>query len=362
VRVGVVGAGIIGSSVAYELASRGADVTLIDSRRHGDATGASAGMLAPYAEGHFAELLTLGACSLDAYDGFVTRVAADAGQAIEYRRCGTLQVATDRAQAAELSIIAARLAAGHVPHQHLDGQAARAIEPALTGDVVAALRVASHGYVHVDQLVAALHSALTRRGGAFLNSGVASIVESRDAIRLAGDVAFPAFDSVVLAAGSWSSQVRTAAAAIQVKPIRGQRITLRCPAPPITQIVWGPGCYLVPWLDGRVIVGATVEDVGFNDQPTTEGVRGLLGAAGALVPALAEAEFEGVRVGLRPLAAGELPVIGRSSTMPRMLYATGHYRNGVLLAPLTATLIADELLGGREHPDAAAVRPARLGL
>ena len=360
--MGVVGAGIVGSSVAYELAARGADVTLIDAQRHGDATGASAGMLAPYAEGHFAALLALGACSLHAYDGFLQRIAADSGIAIEYRRCGSLHVATTPAQADELSVMAARLAADSVRHERLDGAAARAAEPALTDRVIAALRIPAHGYVNVDQLVTALQAALTRHGGTTLQGRVEALAAAGDAIRLSGDVAFPAFEAVVLAAGSWSSQVRMAAMPIPLKPIRGQRITLRCGTPPIRQIVWGPGCYLVPWLDGRVIVGATVEDVGFNDQPTTEGVRGLLGAASALVPALGDAEFEGVRVGLRPLVPGELPVIGRSSTMPRMLYATGHYRNGVLLAPLTATRIADELLDGRVDADLAAVRPARIGL
>jgi glycine/D-amino acid oxidase-like deaminating enzyme len=210
--------------------------------------------------------------------------------------------------------------------------------------------------------MSALHAALLRRGATTMNGRVESMAGAHGAIRLTGDIAFPAFEAVVVAAGSWTSQIRTPADPPPVRPIRGQRITLRCPEPPISQIVWGPGCYLVPWRDGRVIVGATVEDVGFNDQPTTEGVRGLLGAASALVPALADAEFEGVRVGLRPLVAGELPVIGRSSTMPAMFYAVGHYRNGVLLAPLTAALVADQLLERRDGADLADVRPARLGL
>jgi glycine/D-amino acid oxidase-like deaminating enzyme len=111
-----------------------------------------------------------------------------------------------------------------------------------------------------------------------------------------------------------------------------------------------------------VLVGATVEDVGFDERTTVDGVRGLLNAAVELIPALRHARFQEVRAGLRPKTADELPAIGRSSTMPHVFHAIGHYRNGVLLAPLTAALIADLVLDGRARPELALVRPDRLGL
>jgi glycine oxidase len=130
----------------------------------------------------------------------------------------------------------------------------------------------------------------------------------------------------------------------------------------MSHVIWGTRGYLVPWRDGSVLVGATSEDVGFDERSTASGVQGLLESAGELVPATRLARFEEVRVGLRPLTADELPVIGASSTMPGVYYATGHYRNGVLLAPLTALIVADLLLDGRERPEHAAVRPDRFGL
>jgi glycine oxidase len=240
-----------------------------------------------------------------------------------------------------------------VPCEELTPQRARQLEPALSGALVSALRIEPHGYVSVEGLMAALRAACTRLGVERIYEPIADVSAE----------AGPAADAFVIAAGSWSGQVRAGdAPPVPVKPIRGQRLQLRCETPPLSQIAWGPRCYLVPWLDGRVLVGATVEDVGFDERSTEAGVSGLRAAAAELVPALGEARLEGVRAGLRPLVAGELPVIGRSSTMHHVFYATGHYRNGVLLAPLTAALIADLVLHGREHPDLAFVRPDRHGL
>jgi glycine/D-amino acid oxidase-like deaminating enzyme len=127
-------------------------------------------------------------------------------------------------------------------------------------------------------------------------------------------------------------------------------------------VTWGHDCYLVPWRDGSVLIGATVEDVGFEEHATVEGMHQLLGSARELLPVLATAAFKEVRVGLRPATADDLPIVGRSSTMPAVFYATGHYRNGVLLAPLTAAMLADVILDGRERQELALVRPDRFGL
>jgi glycine/D-amino acid oxidase-like deaminating enzyme len=168
-------------------------------------------------------------------------------------------------------------------------------------------------------------------------------------------------DALVIAAGSWSSQLLDSAPAF-VKPIRGQIVELSAERRPAARVIWGTDCYVVPWSDGTVLVGATVEDVGFDERTTAEGLRGLLNGAARLMPSLGRAEFHEARAGLRPKTVDELPVIGRSSTMPHVFYATGHYRNGVLLAPLTAALIADLVLDGRERPELADVRPDRFGL
>jgi glycine oxidase len=191
-------------------------------------------------------------------------------------------------------------------------------------------------------------------------------------------------DAVVLAAGSWVSELPTSIPTLPtstdssyqppstvrtdlhrqsaVRPIRGQLLHLKSCAPVASRVLWGPGCYIVPRQDGTVLVGATVEDVGFDERATLGGVRALVDAASALVPGLDAASLEDVRVGLRPATADELPLIGPSATMPQVFYAAGHYRSGVLLAPLTAGLVADLVLDGRAGPELDALRPARFGL
>ena len=358
------GGGIIGHAVAYELASRGVRVRVIDPRGPGQgATRASAGVLAPHIEGHSEELLRLASCSLGHYDSFVARVAADSQQPIEYRRTGTLQVAQDEQESQELSRAARRLEISQVSHTLLEGDAVRHLEPALGPGITAALLVPHHGYVGVAALMSALVEASSRHGVTCSVAGVQRIERAARGLELTTTAGTITADAVVVAAGSWSGGISMAPGAPPpVRPIRGQLVHLRFPEPPVSRVIWGTRGYLVPWQDGSLLVGATSEDVGFDERATAAGVQGLLERAGELVPAARTARFVEVRVGLRPLTADELPVIGASSTMRGVYYATGHYRNGVLLAPLTALMMADLMLDGRERQEHAAVRPDRFGL
>lgn len=359
----VVGAGVVGCAVAYELASRGADVRVLDARGSGrGATRASAGILAPYIEGHSAALLQLGICSLDQYGSFVARVAADARLAIEYRRSGTLQVARTADAAGELARQGRAVIDAGTSADVLDGREARRLEPALAEDVCGALRVPAHGYVRVASLMEALVAAARSRGVQLSPARVERIGRTRDGAEVETTEGTTAGDAVVLAAGSWSGGIPMDAPAAPVRPVRGQLVQVRLPQPPLSHVVWGPGCYLVPWEDGSVLVGATVEEVGFDERVTVDGVRRLLDSAERLVPALAGAAFDEARAGLRPATTDELPIIGASTTMRGVFYATGHYRNGVLLAPLTAALVADLILSGRERSELNLVRPDRFGL
>jgi thiazole synthase len=164
---------------------------------------------------------------------------------------------------------------------------------------------------------------------------------------------------VVIAAGSWSTKLPPSP---PVRPIRGQLLHLHFDRRPLSRVVWGPGCYLVPWRNGALLVGATVEDVGFDESATASGVGHLLGSCNDLLTITPDARFEAVRVGLRPGTPDELPLIGPSSTMRGVYFATGHYRNGVLLAPLTARLVGDLVIDGRRDPDLELVRPDRFGM
>jgi glycine oxidase len=367
VKVAVVGAGVIGYAVAFELSSRGAEVVLLDPAGAGQgATLASAGMLAPYIEGHSDDLLHLGLRSLDQYDGFLARVRADSGRAVESRRCGTLQIARSREEADALEDDAYRLAArGCVSHTFVDADEARRLEPALAADVIAGLIVPEHGYVRVARLMEALQEAVERRGGR-VREGRADALEANGTVRIRTATETIECDAAVLAAGSWSGGIALHGGVLPVRPVRGQLVHLKFATQPLSHIVWGGGGhgggYIVPWEDGSALVGATVEETGFDARVTAAGIRQLLENAVAMLPAASEATFVAARAGLRPATPDELPIIGPSSTMRGVYYATGHYRNGVLLAPLTASIVADLVLDHRECPENAAVHPGRFGL
>jgi glycine oxidase len=364
VNVVVIGAGVVGCAVAYELAARGAGVRLLDMRDVGEgATRASAGVLCPHIEGHAAPLLQLGVRSLAMYDEFVARVSHDARTPIEYRRSGTLEVALTAEQAERLQATASAHLRNGIDHRYLTPQDTQDFEPALCGQISGALFVPTHGYVVVGRFTAALAAAAQARGAA-LDRGVV-VRRVRQAGRTAQvetENASIDADAVVIAAGSWSGRLAAGPASAPVKPIRGQLLHLSLPAAAASRVIWGPECYIVPWQDGSLLVGATVEDVGFDESATVAGVRDLLERACELLPPVWRARFHSVRVGLRPATSDELPIVGPSSSQPGVFYATGHYRNGVLLAPFTAAALADLVLDGRHAPELSITNPARFGL
>ena len=348
-RVAVVGGGIIGCACAFELARRGADVTVFDMRHPGGgATQASAGILAPYVEGHANEaLLDLGIRGLDAYDEFVTEVRRAADVEFEYRRSGSLELADSEAHSTALLSKAKPLLESGVL-EWLDSSQVSALEPAVRTTQCGGLLCRVHGHVAVAPFMTALVRAAQRVGVAFRTGRVvdASFDKSQCAV-ITGEDRFH-FDRIVLSTGGWASlldplgEIRGA-----IKPIRGELVVLSWSSTPIQRVLWGPSCYIVPWQDGTLLVGATAEDVGFDERATVRGLSMLLAAAGDLLQDLDRATFQEVRVGLRPASSSGLPLIGPSTVDSRLVYATGHFRNGVLLAPLTAKLVAGYLLEGQ---------------
>lgn len=363
--VTVIGAGIVGCAVACELARRGARVRVIDVRGTGrGATHASAGMLPPAIEGHSPALFQLGLASLALYDDFIARLRGEGAPPFEYARTGSLQVAFDAAGADDLTRLADRLTGDGIDHDVLDAAAIRRLEPQLADSITTGLLIPQHGHVAAQALATALAESAHRLGAEFSTGCVMAVsaAGAHVAVRAEGPGVVES-DAVVIAAGSWSGHIcGDGVAAVPVKPIRGQLVHLKAAHPVATRAVWGASCYIVPWRDGTVLVGATVEDVGFAEEATASGVRSLLTAATSVMPSLDAAAFVGVRTGLRPLTPDELPVIGPASTTERVVYATGHYRNGVLLAPLTARLVGDFLVDRRHGPELALTCPARFGL
>ena len=226
-----------------------------------------------------------------------------------------------------------------------------------------ALLITSHGFVVAADLSGALVAAAIRHGVRVLVPARARHIERQGdgiSIHLENDASVTA-NHVVLAAGSWSGDIGIAGIpSLPIRPIRGQLLQLATDGPPLRRIVWGPRCYLVPASRGSVLVGATVEDAGFDERTTVAGVRDLLDSACDLVPQLWRAAFVGARVGLRPATTDGLPIIGRSAIM-RTRVCDGHYRNGVLLAPLTARAVADLVLDNRDDPLLMAAAPQRFG-
>ena len=366
-EVAIIGAGVIGSACAFELATAGASVTVFDLRDVGQgASQASAGALVPYIEGHDAgPLRAIGRRSLDMYDAFVQRVMNASGLAIQYTRSGTIEVALDAEHAEHLRRSSEALQHEGVTAEWLDATALRDAEPLAAADALGGLLIEVHGFVGVPEFTDALAAAAMQAGARFaLDTRVISVspLDGRLAVQTENGPT-PA-DRVVLAAGCWSGQVRIAgvADAVGVKPVRGQLLHLAwATTQPLRHVLWGADCYVVPWLNGRVLVGATVEDAGFDERATAAGVRDLLEAGCALIPHLWQASFEEVRVGLRPGSPDGLPIVGPSEVLPGLFYATGHYRNGVLLTPLTASLVKSMVMA--EHVDSALdiLKPSRLG-
>ena len=340
----VVGAGIIGCAIARELASRGVPCTVAEDRGvAGGATQASAGMLAPYVEAHErGPLLDLGVRSLRLFPEWIAAVRREARMDVEVAAIGTLEVATTHQRADALR------AASRDHGEWLDADALRRACPEIANGHGARL-ITEHGYAAAPQLANALAQAAEGIGASFHAGRVVRVSRVDDGFRIETTNGVLEAARVVLAAGAWTNAVEGVRTP-PIRPVRGQIVRLGWPAQPLASIVWGPRCYVVPRLDHSVLVGATAEDAGFDERTTAAGVRDLLDAVCELLPVAQDASFLDARAGLRPAAPDDLPVIGADPDEPGVFHASGHYRNGVLLAPITATLIADLIADDRRDP------------
>jgi glycine oxidase len=364
-RIAIIGAGVIGASIADALASRAADVTLFDMRAPGQgASQASAGVLSPFIEARpGSTLLSIGSRSLGMWDDFVAGVRSRApGTAFEYSRSGTLEVALNDENHTRLADSAEWLRSAGVAHEWMDAAQAQAFAPAISSNTHSSLFIADHGFVNVTALVRTLTTAARLSGAVCVTPiEVLHVEQKRDVVVVrVGDRSHEC-DHVVLAAGSWTRRVRVAGLPVfPVRPIRGQLLHLRWSASPRPQqSIWGARCYTVPWSDGSLLVGATVEDVGFDERSTVAGVRELMDAVVELLPDAASASLEAVRVGLRPATTDHLPLLGPLKDHPRIVIAAGHYRNGILLAPVTADIVSRLILDNDRDPVLDLLDPGR---
>lgn len=355
----VVGGGVIGLSIAWRLASRGCSVALVDDDPAGGASRAAAGMLAPVTEAHFGEeaLTALNLESARLWPAFAAEVEEASGTSVAYRTDGTLSVAFDDDDLAVLTELRAYHERLGLPGQRLRGRECRGLEPLLSPLCRGGIFVESDHQVETRALTAALLVAAQRRGVVLHRQRVDRLDVAADGGRAVG-VTLDSGEQLraavtVLAAGCGSATLPglPAEARPPVRPVKGQILRLRptdASAPRLSCTVRGlrrgRSIYAVPRVDGRVVVGATVEEKGWDTSVTAGAVRELLEDVTEVLPALGELELAETLARLRPGTPDNGPILGPSA-LPGLLLATGHYRNGVLLAPLTADAVAAAALG-----------------
>jgi glycine oxidase len=374
----IVGGGVIGLAVAWRAALRGMAVVLADPEPGKGASHAAAGMLTPVAEAAYAEreLFELGSLSLSRYPDFVAELTEQTGMQVGFRQTGTLQVGYDADDMAVLNEHALLRESFGVPAQRLTGRECRRAEPMLGPAIGGGLLVEDDASIDPRLLTAALLGAVKAAGATHLAKRVVRVCteDGRASGAELADGTLVRASQVVLSAG-WASATIAglpAGAAPPLRPVKGQIVRLRptaatlaaSPSPSLLNrtvraVVQGSPVYLVPREDGELVLGATQEELGADTTVTAGGVWQLLRDARAIVPGITELELAEAVAGLRPGTPDNAPVIGPSQ-LPGMVIASGHFRGGVLLAPVTADLVADYLATGTLGPAAAPFTASRF--
>ncbi|HEV3155020.1 MAG TPA: glycine oxidase ThiO [Candidatus Baltobacteraceae bacterium] len=350
--VAIVGAGIIGLSVAFELASRGAHVRVFDTGEPAKAASwAAAGMLAPYTERIPDEpLQRLCESSLSLFPSFAQTITNASGIDPHLKLDGVVDAAYTQEHYERLQRRARELAEGGREATLLDRERTLAAEPALSRTVAGALLVHGEGQVDNRRLGRALIAACETQG-VRIQTGVESLLIECDPRRVLGvrtDRGFFPAAAIVNAAGAWASRVAGVPQECipPIHPVKGQMLAIEIPVGFVRRTTWIPGGYFVPRQDGRLLVGATAENAGYDSRVTAGGIHTLLQSAVTAAPSLRDFTVSEAWAGLRPGTPDERPFLGPTSLTGYFL-AAGHYRNGILLAPATARMLADMIEIGR---------------
>jgi glycine oxidase len=364
----IVGGGVIGLGIARSLARRGiTDVTVVERATLGsEASSAAGGMLAPQAEADCADSFFQLACSSrDMYPSFALELFEESGVDIELDRTGTLYVAFSEHDQEEIERrYHWQTEAGHAV-ELLSGDDARRLEPAISISARAALRFPLDTQVDNRRLVSALAGSVDHYGVQVLDGvTVESILLENDCVQgvetSVGRIAAPI---VVLANGAWVSFLlppNKRLPDVRIEPVRGQMLCYEASPRIARHVIYSPRGYVIPRLDGRLLAGATTEHTGFEKRVTAEGVNTVTANAIEIVPVIGSLALRESWSGLRPRAADDLPVLGECAEVKGLYFAAGHYRNGILLTPVTGELIADEILSGTAPRMLAAFSPDRF--
>ncbi|MGH9301628.1 MAG: glycine oxidase ThiO [Acidimicrobiales bacterium] len=373
--VAILGGGVIGLGIAWRVAQAGLTVTVVDPDPGSGASRVAAGMLAPVTEVAFGEedLLALNLASAQMFPQFVAELEQDSGLEVGYRTCGTLAVASDANDKSELDRLVSYQSELGLTVEVLSPKECRQLEPRLAPGMRGGALVAGDHQVNPRRLHAALLEA-ARRAGAHM------VPKRAVGIRLSGSRAHPLArgvdlaggetleaSSVVVAMGAWSSALAGVPTGQMptVRPVKGQILRLWDPGRPgllehsVRALVQGHGVYFVPRLDGEIVLGATVEERGFDDTVTAGGVHDLLRFSHRILPGLSELALIECGASLRPTTADNAPLIG-ATDLDGLNLATGHFRNGVLLTPITAQAILALMTQGSVVGPAANFGPSRF--
>ncbi len=363
--VAIVGGGIIGTSIAFELASANLRVVVLDRQEPGlESSWAAAGMLSPGPDAPSAlPLVPLGKDSFLRYPDFVAAIESASGKSTGFARPGTLEIFTGRNAEQNRDAMIAQYRALELPIDPLSAEAARKLEPSLGPEVRAAALLSREATIEPRALVAAAIDACKNKRVTF-RTGVSVTSFLRDGNRCTGVIAGTekiAARFVVLAAGSFCgtltgnytvSNSHSFAPFAPTHPVRGQMLALRSENISLARVVRSDHAYLVPRADGRLVAGSTLENAGFQKEVTAEGKEKILRGVAEMIPALASAEIVESWSGLRPGTPDNLPIIGPTE-IDGLLVATGHYRNGILLAPATANILRELVVTGKTNFDIA---------
>lgn len=359
----VAGGGLIGSAIALELARNDLRVALFDSQEPGqEASWASAGILSPAPENPgMIPLVPIGQASLAIYPDYIALVEELSGIATGYRARGTIEGLFSQHAREELNTIVALHHGLGLQAEAISAKEAQEMEPALSEELEAAVLRPKEASVDNRLLAKALLEG-SKRSGVEVHAGFAVQTIWREGPRCAGARIQGENISAkftIIAAGSFSSQIAGAEEYAPVVPAKGQMLSLRCDAAKIDRVLWSERIYIVPRNDGRILCGATVEHVGFDKAVTASGVHSNLDGAIELAPVLAGALVEETWAGLRPDTPDHLPIVG-ATDLDGLFIATGHFRSGVLLTPITAKLIGELVAGKTPSVDCSRFNPMRF--
>ncbi|MDI3339248.1 MAG: glycine oxidase ThiO [Sphaerobacter sp.] len=364
-EIAIVGGGIIGCAIAYELARKGHDVAVIERGAIGrEASGASAGVIGPPSQTDLPPVrVELTARSLAAYPWLVAALQEETGLDVGYRQWGTLLVARDERELARLRALLSWQEELGFDSEWVDAAELRELEPTLPAGLRGALLANDGGSVHVYRLTRALAAAAARRGARLIEHTPALGLTTRGA-RVTG-VRLPAGSlpaaQVVLAAGAWTAGLGQALGRpLPTIPVKGQMLAIGGVLHPPQHVIGGAGGYLVSRTDGTVAVAATEEYVGFDTRVTPAGLQTLVGLVAALGPGLLQGEVIATWAGLRPGSADGEAIVGPVPGYDNLWVASGHHRTGVQLAIGTAEVLVASLLAGAPDPLLAPLSPARF--